>query len=81
MRDNSTNVRLQNLNILSTRTQTSTNIPNTNRLLMGSSGFNSNFSGCISNYWMGASINDTQINNFRTYYNTYLTSIGLTAFA
>jgi hypothetical protein len=30
---------------------------------------------------MGASISNTQIDNFRTYYNTYLTNIGLTAFA
>jgi hypothetical protein len=81
MRDTSTNVRLQNLSTLSARTQTSTNIPNSNRLLMGSSGFNSNFNGCISNYWIGASLTDLQIDNFRTYYNTYLTNIGLTAFA
>jgi hypothetical protein len=36
---------------------------------------------CIANYFMGASLTNTQIQNFRTYYNTYLTNIGLTPFA
>jgi hypothetical protein len=80
MRDSVTNIRLQDTTILYTRTATSTVLPQ-NKTLLGSANLDSMFDGAISAYWIGASINDTQINNFRTYYNTYLTNIGLTAFA
>ena len=80
MRDSVTNIRLQDTTILYTRTATSTVLPQ-NKTLLGSANLDSMFDGAISAYWIGASINNTQINNFRTYYNTYLTNIGLTAFA
>jgi hypothetical protein len=79
MRDSSTDIRIQNgINTLST-TQTSVIITNNSQLILRFA--NSYSNGCVSNYYMGASISNTQIDNFRTYYNTYLTNIGLTAFA
>ena len=78
MRDSSNSVRFQNKTSLHTSSQVSTALPtNFQSASLLSVGSDAEY----SNYWMGASINNTQIQNFRTYYNTYLTSIGLTAFA
>jgi hypothetical protein len=81
MRDSSTNIRVQVGNTITNSTQTSVLDTTPSRQLILHNGASSYSDACISNYWMGASINNTQINNFRTYYNTYLTNIGLTAFA
>jgi hypothetical protein len=78
-RDSATNVRLQNLGTLGAFTSNSTTMDTTSQTLSRVSGGGVN--AVFANYWMGASINNTQIDNFRTYYNTYLTNIGLTAFA
>ncbi len=79
MRDSSTNIRFQNLSTVTSTTQTSTGIANdTQFILRGASLY---ATGCVSNYYMGASLTNSQMSNFRTYYNTFLTNIGLTAFA
>jgi hypothetical protein len=79
MRDTSTNIRIQNGATTLSTTQTSTAITNNTQMLLR---FASSYSNaCISNYYFGASLTNLQISNFRTYYNTFLTNIGLTAFA
>lgn len=79
MRDSSTVIRIQNgSNTLST-TQTVSTITNNNQLLLRVSSTYSD--ACISTYWLGASLTNSQVANFRTYYNTFLTNVGLTAFA
>ena len=79
MRDDSTNVRLYSSGATFSRTQTSTGISSLNQYILRG-GAQSNDSE-ISCYWMGASLTNTQISNFRIYYNTFLTNVGLTAFA
>jgi len=80
MRDDSNNVRFQNGAIVYNRTSTSTSISNTTQVI-GSPGTSLSANAVYSNYWMGGSLSNTQISNFRTYYNQYLVNIGLTAFA
>lgn len=79
MRDSSVDVRLQNTSNKLTTTQTSTILENSNQFILRSGTFYSD--ACVSNYYMGASLTTTQIDNFRVYYNTYLTNIGLTPYA
>jgi hypothetical protein len=79
MRDTSTDVRVQNGGSTLSTTQTSTLIENTQQLILRSA--TAYADACVSSYYMGASLTNTQINNFRTYYNTYLTNIGLTPYA
>lgn len=80
MRDDSTNIRFQNGSTVYNRTSTSTSVSNTTQVIGNQNGSGS-ADAVYANYWMGGSLNDTQINNFRTYYNQYLVNIGLTAFA
>lgn len=47
-------------------------------ILRGSTSYGNS---CVACYWMGSSLTNSQIANFRTYYNTFLTNNGLTAFA
>ena len=79
MRDSSTNVRLQNGSTLTSSTANSTSIPNATQVLFRGSSFW--VDATIASYYMGGSLTNTQIENFRTYYNQYLVNIGLTAFA
>lgn len=79
VRTSSTNVTLVNSSTASVRTQTSNGLQSGNQYMLRGGGVS--FDAGLSNYYMGASLTNTQISNFRTYYNTYLTSIGLTAFA
>jgi hypothetical protein len=81
MRDDNTNVRVQNAASQLSTTQTSSTFGASEKQFIFRSGASNRSDNAKSNYWMGASINNTQINNFRTYYNTYLTNIGLTAYA
>lgn len=79
IRDDSANVRLANLGTIVGRTQTSTTLPTVPQLILrfGASSCNATF----SNYMMGTNINNVELGYLRTLYNTFLTSIGLTAFA
>ncbi len=79
VRTSSTNVTLVNSSTASVRTQTSNGLQIGNQYMLRGGGVS--FDAGLSNYYMGASLTNTQIQNFRTYYNTYLTNIGLTAFA
>lgn len=79
MRDSSTNVRLQNGATITNSVATSTAIQNATQVLLRGSSFW--VDATMSMYYMGGSLSNTQISNFRTYYNQYLVSIGLTAFA
>ncbi len=79
MRDSSTNIRIQNGATTLSTTQTSTAITNNTQMLLRAGSSYSN--ACVSNYYFGASLTNSQVSNFRTYYNTFLTNIGLTAFA
>lgn len=79
MRDSSTNVRLQNKTTITNSVANSVIIQNATQVLLR--GSNSWVDATISSYYMGGSLSDAQISNFRTYYNQYLVSIGLTAFA
>jgi hypothetical protein len=80
MRDDSTNVRFQNGSTVYNRTSTSTSVSNTTQVIGGQNGSGS-ADAVYANYWMGGSLTNSQIDNFRTYYNQYLVNIGLTAFA
>ncbi len=79
MRDNSTNVRRVESATVFTNTITANSFTNNNITIWNNS--NPGNDSCVSQFWVGASLTNSQIQNFRTYYNTYLTSIGLTAFA
>ena len=79
MRDSSTNIRFQNLSTVTTTTQTSTSIANDTQFIFRGASLYA--TGCVSNYYMGASLTNSQMSNFRTYYNTFLTNIGLTPYA
>lgn len=79
MRDDSNNIRLQILSSVTTTTQLSSSITNNNQLILR--GLTTYGNGCVSCYWLGASLTNSQMANFRIYYNQYLTNIGLTAFA
>lgn len=79
-RDSSTVVRLQDGNTLGARTQTSTAFSAGNQyLLSGVGGLYGD--STVSCYYIGGSINDTNITNFRTSYNTFLSNLGLTPIA
>lgn len=80
MRDDSTNIRFQNGSTVYNRTSTSTAVSNTTQVI-GNQGGSSAADAVYANYWMGGSLSNTQVDNFRTYYNQYLVNIGLTAFA
>jgi hypothetical protein len=80
MRDDSTNVRFQNGSTVYNRTSTSTSVSNTTQVIGGQNG-SASADAVYANYWMGGSLTNSQIDNFRTYYNQYLVNIGLTAFA
>ncbi len=79
MRDSSTAVRLQSSATLHSTTATSTSINSVTQKLMISNLAYSDIN--IACYWMGGSLTNSQIANFRTYYNTFLVANGLTAFA
>jgi hypothetical protein len=79
MRDTSTNVRRVESATVFTNTITANSFTNNNITIWNNS--NPGNDSCVSQFWVGASLTNSQIQNFRTYYNTYLTSIGLTAFA
>lgn len=79
MRDDATNIRGINRDIVTTTTQASMAIQNVTQLIH-TAAYNYGNS-CCSFYWIGASLTNTQIQNLRGYHNTYLTSIGLTAYA
>lgn len=78
-RDNSTDIRLQSQSTLLSTTQTSTALINATQKLFVTNSTGSN--ACAASYFMGASLSNSQIANFRTYYNTFLTNVGLTPFA
>jgi hypothetical protein len=79
MRYNSSNVSAYNKSVQTSGTLASTSL-NTNQQLIHRS-FNNYGDTCISNYYLGVSLTSTQIANFRIYYNTFLTNLGLTPFA
>ncbi len=79
MRDSVFDVRLQNQSTVTSTTQTATSIISNNQLLLR--GNTTYVDATVSTYYMGASLTNPQINNFRTYYNTFLTNVGLTPFA
>lgn len=79
MRYASNNILAINTSVTTTGSTASTSLANSNQLILNSSGNCGD--ACISNYYMGASLTNTQVQNFRTYYNTFLTNVGLTAFA
>jgi hypothetical protein len=79
MRDSSTVVRLQNASSTLSTTQSSVLITNSNQTILRAA--TAYADACVSTYWMGGSLSNTQVDNFRTYYNQYLVNIGLTAFA
>jgi hypothetical protein len=79
MRYASNDVLAINKDVTVSGANTSTDLRNAPQLILRS--FNNYGDACISNYYMGASLTNTQIQNFRTYYNTYLSNIGLTPFA
>jgi hypothetical protein len=81
MRDSSTAVRVQNTSTKLTTTQPSLALETIPQLILRGATSTTYSDGCISIHYMGASISNAQIDNFRTYYNTYLTNIGLTPFA
>lgn len=73
----SANIRLYNKEVILDRTQTvRASLTVNNQNLFRGFGFYSNLGASF--YCIGASITDIQANNFRTNYNNYLTSIGLT---
>lgn len=78
-RDSSTACRIHVKNVITPVTATSSSLLNANQLLFRSNTVYSNDS--ISNYAMSSSLSDTELQNVRTSYNTYLTSVGLTALA
>jgi hypothetical protein len=79
MRDDATNIRGINRDIVTTTTQVSMAIQNNIQTIHAAQfGYGNS---CCSFYWMGASLSNTQIQNLRAYHNTYLVSIGLTAYA
>lgn len=79
MRDTSTNVRRVESATVFTNTITANSFGNGNISIWNSS--NPGNDSCVSQFWAGSSLTNSQIQNFRTYYNTFLTNIGLTAFA
>ncbi len=80
LRDSSSAVRVINTSTVNSTTQTSVSVPTTNQFILR--GISAQYSNAgISNYWMGGSLTNTQVANFRTYYNTFLTAMGLTALA
>lgn len=79
MRDNSTNVRRIEGATVFTNTVTANSFGSGNMSIWNSS--NPGNDSCVSQFWAGSSLTNSQIQNFRTYYNTFLTNIGLTAFA
>jgi hypothetical protein len=79
-RDDSNIVRIMNKSSTLSATQASNSMPNLNQYIL--QGISTGYCDAgIANYWLGASLNNTQVQNFRNYYNTYLVSIGLTAYA
>jgi hypothetical protein len=77
-RINSTTVTLINKNVIGDRTANSSALANAKHFLHKSGGFTSD--NIISFFSMGASV-VSESQNFRTAYNTYLTSIGLSPIA
>lgn len=79
MRYASNSILAINTSATTTGSTASTVLANSNQLILRSGAAFGD--GAIANYYMGASLTNTQIQNFRTYYNTFLTNVGLTAFA
>jgi hypothetical protein len=79
MRDSSTAVRMFANLTNYTHTQASTGLSTGAHILFSIN--NPSNDSCVATHWLGASLTNTQITNFRTYYNTFLTNIGLTSFA
>jgi hypothetical protein len=79
MRDSSTDVRMFANLTNYTHTQASTGLSTGAHILFSIN--NPSNDSCVATHWLGASLTNTQITNFRTYYNTFLTNIGLTSFA
>lgn len=78
-RDDSSNVRVQIGNTVNNLTQNSTVLLNETQWVFKVLASMSNPG--MSCYAMGSSLNNTEIANFRTAYNTYLLAIGLSAIA
>ncbi len=79
MRDSATAIRFQNLSTVTSTTQITPTISNDTQFILRAGA--SYGSGCVSMYYLGGSLSNSQMSNFRTYYNTFLTNIGLTAYA
>ena len=78
IRYDSTNITVIQRGVVQNTTQTSTVLYNDVQTISRNTNSNSNTHGC---YFMGASLTTTQVANFRTAYNTFLTSNGLSATA
>lgn len=78
IRYDSTNITVIQRGVVQNTTQTSTALYNDVQTISRNTNSNSNTHGC---YFMGASLTTTQVANFRTAYNTFLTSNGLSATA
>lgn len=79
MRDSASAIRFQNLSTVTSTTQATPAIANDTQFILRAGATYG--SGCVSMYYVGASLTNSQMSNFRTYYNTFLTNIGLTAYA
>lgn len=79
-RTSSTSVKLVNGSVINNSlTQSSTGLSGFQQTLLK---YGSNYGNSIlSNYWIGGSLTDSQIINFRAYYNQFLNNIGLSPIA
>ena len=78
IRYDSTNITVIQRNVVQNTTQTSTALFNGNQFISRAT----NFSFLThAFYYMGSSVTNTQVQNLRTHYNTFLTSLGLSAIA
>jgi hypothetical protein len=78
VRYDSTNISVIQKSVIQNTTLSSNGILSSNQSISRAGSF---AWATYSSYFMGASITNTQVQNFRTAYNTYLVSIGLTAYA
>lgn len=74
-RANSSNLEITNGAGLNARTQTSSSLPTTSQWILKASAGVSN--ATISCYFMGGFISGSVLQDFRTYYNVYLSTLGL----
>jgi hypothetical protein len=78
IRYDSTNISVIQRNVVQNTTQASTALFNGNQWITRPGSFTYNTHAF---YYMGSSVTNTQVQNFRTHYNTFLTSLGLSAIA